>query len=124
MNEGLQAFLHLLEALGLPRFTNDADLLVGILPADVDAVAASLGAGFCMDPDEATKSIRLGRALSVLHLRSAWRIDVFPVASVEFHHSEMDLATLRDWVSPGGRHHALENALVLDRRLGLRPTID
>jgi hypothetical protein len=116
MNQGLQAFLRVLEALGLPhlavgsvassvhglpRFTNDVDLLVGILPADVDVVATSLGADFYMDPNEARKSIRLGRAFNVLHLQSASKIDVFPVGSVEFHHSEMNRATLRDWTVPG-----------------------
>jgi hypothetical protein len=57
---------------GVARLTNDVDLLVALTPGEVDAVAAAVATKFYMDPGEATRSIRMGRAFNVLHLASAW----------------------------------------------------
>jgi hypothetical protein len=118
VNEALAAFLQVLTDLGLrhfavgsvassihgvPRFTNDVDLLVALTPGDVDSVAAAVATDFYMDPDEARFSIRMGRAFNVLHLASAFKIDIFPVGNNGFHQSELTRSTLQNWVVPGGR---------------------
>jgi hypothetical protein len=116
MNEALSAFLDILNRMGLrhvvvgsiassihglPRFTNDADLLVEIRLSNIAALAEFAGQSFWFDPDEAAKSIAAGRAFNLIHLASAGKIDVFPAGSNPFHTSELERSVVADWVVPG-----------------------
>src|SRR5579863_5578735 len=104
MNEALSAFIEILNRMGLrhiavgsiassihglPRFTNDADLLVEIGVSDIVALEELAGEGFYFDREEAIRSIAAGRAFNLIHFGSAGKIDVFPVGSNAFHLSEL-----------------------------------
>jgi hypothetical protein len=129
MNQALRAFLAILQQLGLryfavgsvassihgvPRFTNDVDLLIEIDAAAIDEIASLAEPDFYIDADEAKRSIRIGRAFNLLHLASASKIDVFPIGSDPFHASELARAAEREWVTPDGRAITLQVASAED----------
>ncbi len=116
MNEALTSLLAVLNDLGLlwfaagsvassihglPRYTNDVDLLVDIDDVVVEEVAARVGAEFYMDVDEAKRSIRQGRGFNMMHLATASKIDIFPVGRDSFHRSELARASEEIWTIPG-----------------------
>jgi len=116
VNDALRALLAILNDLGLryfavgsvassihgvARFTNDVDLLVEIDESAVDQIAARAGKAFYVDPDEAKRSIRIGRAFNLLHLATAGKIDIFPIGRDEFHQSELARSAEQEWVVPG-----------------------
>jgi len=86
---------------GVARFTNDVDLLVDIDEGAVDRIAVRAEKTFYIDPDEAIRAIRMGRAFNLLHLTSASKIDVFPLGRDEFHRSELARAAEQEWAIPG-----------------------
>jgi hypothetical protein len=116
VNDALRAMLAILDELGLryfavgsvassihgvPRFTNDVDLLVELNEGAVNQIAVRAGETFYIDPDEAKRALRMGRAFNLLHLASASKIDVFPLGRDEFHRSELARAAEQEWVVPG-----------------------
>lgn len=73
---------------GLPRQTNDIDLL-----ADVTASATiscdALGQGFYVDTEAVERAVRTARPFNVIHLASAYKFDIFPVGQDRFARSEL-----------------------------------
>jgi len=116
VNDALRAMLAILDELrlryfavgsvassihGVARFTNDVDLLVEIDEGAVDRIGTRAEKTFYIDPDEAKRSIRMGRAFNLLHLASASKIDIFPLGHDEFHRSELARAAEQEWVVSG-----------------------
>lgn len=113
MNEALAVLLRVLDELGiryfavgsvassihgLPRFTQDVDLVVQIEPAHIDRLASLTGHAYYMDVNEARNAVARGRAL--IHLATAYKIDLFPLGESAFHASELSRAEIRDWPVP------------------------
>jgi hypothetical protein len=116
MNEALTALLHVLDSLGikyfavgsvassihgLPRYTQDVDLVVQLGHEHVERIAALTSREFYIDRDEAQRAVRLGRAFNLIHLATASKIDIFPMLQSEFHRSEMSRSSEEEWVIPG-----------------------
>ena len=116
MNEALAALLHVLNELGikyfavgsvassihgLPRYTQDVDLVVQLGQEHVERIFSLTSREFYMDRDEAQRAVRLGRAFNLIHLASASKIDIFPMSQSEFHRSEMARSSEEAWVVPG-----------------------
>ena len=116
MNEALAALLHVLDELGikyfavgsvassihgLPRYTQDVDLVVKLGQEHVERIYSLTSREFYMDRDEAQRAVGLGRAFNLIHLASASKFDIFPMSQSEFHRSEMSRSSEEDWVVPG-----------------------
>jgi hypothetical protein len=116
VNEALAALLHVLNELGikyfavgsvassihgLPRYTQDVDLVVELGQEHVERIFSLTSRDFYMDRDEAQRAARLERAFNLIHLASASKIDIFPMSQSEFHRSEMARSSEEDWVVPG-----------------------
>jgi hypothetical protein len=116
VNEALAALLRVLDELdikyfavgsvassihGLPRYTQDVDLVVQLGQEHVERIFSLTSPEFYMDRDEAERAVRLGRAFNLIHLASASKIDIFPMSGSEFHRSEMSRSSEEDWVVPG-----------------------
>jgi hypothetical protein len=115
MNEALQELLLILRDLGLrhmavgsiassihglPRFTNDTDLLVDIREEHVGPLVTRTKGTFYLDSDEARRSVAAGRAFNLIHLSSASKIDIFPAVH-EFHATELKRSAVAEWIAPG-----------------------
>jgi hypothetical protein len=83
MNEALTALLHVLDDLGikyfavgsvassihgLPRFTQNVDLVVQPDRQHVEPIASRTSLEFYMDRDEALHAASLGRAFNLIHI--------------------------------------------------------
>ena len=74
---------------GLPRNTKDIDVVADF---DLNLVAdfcATLSPVFYLDADEVAAAIRSGRAFNVIHLKGAFKFDIFPVGEDRFARSEL-----------------------------------
>lgn len=116
MNEALAALLRVFNDLGigyfaagsvassihgLPRYTQDVDLVVQLSPEHITRIASLTSGQFYMDPDEAERAVRLGRAFNLIHLATASKFDIFPMSQSEFHRSELARSSEEDWILGG-----------------------
>lgn len=79
-------------ARGIPRYTQDIDLVVRIGAFQVERLATALGKEWYAEPDQMRQAIQNGRTFNVIHIPTGWKIDLFP-AQTDFHDSEMQRAT-------------------------------
>jgi hypothetical protein len=87
-------------ARGIPRYTEDVDLVVRISPFHADRLAAARGKEWYVEPQQVRDAIRAGRAFNVIHMFSGWKVDLFP-AQTEFHESELRRATMTPVILDG-----------------------
>ncbi len=73
---------------GIPRMTNDVDLVADIKWNQVDAFADALRPDFYADEDLMKSAVRLGRSFNLIHLKSAYKFDIFPLAGSPFRAAE------------------------------------
>ena len=78
-------------ARGIPRATIDIDLVVRIGALHVDRLVAALGPEWYADAQQIRQAIQAGRAFNIIHMPSAWKIDLFPAQS-DFHECEIERA--------------------------------
>jgi len=69
---------------GSPRATNDVDLLAEILPAQAQRFAQELGPDFYADPDMIRDALFNTRSFNVIHLKTTYKFDFFPVSGDPF----------------------------------------
>ncbi len=62
---------------GIPRATQDADVVAGLRPGHGRRLADLLGQDFYIDADTAEQAIRTGRSFNVIHLDTMFKVDVF-----------------------------------------------
>jgi hypothetical protein len=74
---------------GIPRQTNDIDVVAKITPAIIADFCTVLAPAFYADAEQAARAIRMGRAFNVIHLRSAYKFDIFPAGEDRFIHSQL-----------------------------------
>jgi len=74
---------------GLPRQTNDIDIVADFMNVDIAEFCASLKDEFYVDAASAAAAVREGRPFNVIHLREAFKFDVFPVGAEGFSQSEL-----------------------------------
>ena len=117
MNEassGLRLLLAALERLGIrymiggsyassihgrPRSTMDIDLIVDIRRDQTNALADELGADFYADAQTMDESLRAGRPFNVIHYKSSYKFDLFPLLPAPFYRTQFD----RRQMSPAGQ---------------------
>lgn len=76
---------------GVPRATNDADLLIRIPLSAIAELARVLGPDFYLDVPFASECVTQHRSFNILHKATAYKFDLFP-AFTPFHESELDRA--------------------------------
>lgn len=70
----------------------DIDLVVRIGVPHAEKLVAALGADWYAEAQQIREAIQAGRSFNVIHMPTAWKMDLFPARS-EFHKSEMQRAT-------------------------------
>jgi hypothetical protein len=65
---------------GIPRFTNDVDLVVDLAIERVGDFVDQLGPRFYADIDTIRGATRVGRSFNIIDTRSAYKMDLFPLS--------------------------------------------
>jgi hypothetical protein len=89
-------------AHGIPRTTLDVDLVVDMAPELIDDFASELNPDFYADADFIRESFARGRAANVIHLRTAWKFDLFPLQPDEYSQVAFARRSLREIRPDGG----------------------
>jgi len=76
-------------SFGLPRQTNDIDIVADIETAIVDDLCNDLSKSFYVDRDEMRRAIERGISFNLIHLKSVFKFDIFPVGANPFVRSEL-----------------------------------
>jgi hypothetical protein len=79
-------------AFGVPRFTNDVDILVAFTARNLDLFLSALDASFYVDDAEARSAFRLGRPFNVIYMPTALKFDLFPAHAFPLGMRELDRA--------------------------------
>ncbi len=74
---------------GLARQTNDIDIVADLTLDNTADFCVALSPAFYVDREAVENAIRQGRAFNVIHLKGAYKFDVFPVCQDEFARSEL-----------------------------------
>jgi hypothetical protein len=75
---------------GVPRTTQDLDLVVGLRPTQA-ATFASAATGFFVDDVALRERLRAGRAYNVFHAATMTKVDLFPAVG-RFERNQLDRA--------------------------------
>jgi hypothetical protein len=75
---------------GIPRSTQDADLLVDLPRDRVPDLLAALGPGFYADEDDALSAVARKAAFNVIHLETMYEVDLFILGEDPPSRSEME----------------------------------
>ena len=63
---------------GVPRATNDIDMVVALPATDAEEFVKQLGPGFYADPGAIRESIARGRLFNVIDTATTFKIDIHP----------------------------------------------
>jgi len=74
---------------GVPRATNDIDLLVEVPGGRVDEIVGSLEQDFYVDADMIRDAVRRGGTFNLIHLATGFKVDVFILTREESLQEEM-----------------------------------
>jgi hypothetical protein len=74
---------------GLPRNTKDIDVVADLRPERATEFCDTLSPLFYVDANTVALAIRSGRAFNVIHLKGAFKFDIFPVGEDRFAKSEL-----------------------------------
>jgi hypothetical protein len=69
--------------------SGDIDVVGDIAPKIVAQFCAALAPNFYSDAGHAELAVRGGRAFNVIHLKSAYKFDIFPAGADRFAHSQL-----------------------------------
>jgi hypothetical protein len=81
---------------GIPRLTNNADLVAATTPAHIAAFASRLGATFYVDPETIREALEHNRSFNVIHLSSGYKFDIFPAAGTDYLERQIARSKLED----------------------------
>ena len=82
---------------GIPRFTQDVDLVADLQAEQIDTLTARLGSNFYADAGQMRDALLYGRAFNLIHFKTGFKIDVFPLPKDVFHRGELARAEPRTW---------------------------
>lgn len=69
---------------GLPRMTQDIDLIVDFSGVDVEELVKEILENFYADLEDANLAVESGRSFNVIHLKTAQKFDLFPLRREPF----------------------------------------
>lgn len=88
---------------GIPRATQDVDLVADIRPSHVDAMVGALEGEFYIDADMIRDAIRRRASFNVIHLATMFKADVFALQGDAWSREEMARARREELDLPGGK---------------------
>ena len=74
---------------GLPRQTNDIDIVAAVSPTQATEFCYALQHAFYANAKTAADAVRSGRSFNVIHLKGAYKFDIFPAGDDPFVRSEL-----------------------------------
>ena len=77
---------------GVPRQTQDVDLVADLAPQHVEPLVAALGSEFYADSEPARRAVEQRSSFNLLHLPSGVKVDVFCLGDSAFDRSELERA--------------------------------
>jgi hypothetical protein len=75
---------------GVPRSTMDVDLVADIRKHQTKALADELGADFYADAETMQEALQRGRPFNVIHYKSCYKFDLFPLLATPYHRKEFE----------------------------------
>lgn len=82
--------------LGIARATQDADLVADLRPEHAAPLAQALTGTFYADPERISQAIRSRRSFNVIHLGTAYKVDVFVSKDTPFARGNMARRVMRE----------------------------
>ena len=73
---------------GIPRTTLDIDIEVRFAPEKIDEFATDLSAEFYADAGLIREAFLRGRAANLIHFKTGWKFDLFPLGPDEYSQTE------------------------------------
>lgn len=86
---------------GIPRSTQDADLIAALEERHVGPLVAALSGAFYLDEERAYEAVRRRASFNLIHLGSLLKVDLFVLRDEPFAHQEMARRQIYELV-PGG----------------------
>jgi hypothetical protein len=77
---------------GVPRLTQDVDLVAKLAPEQIEPLVAALGGDFYADAEPARRALEQRSSFNVLHLASGVKVDIFCLGDSAFDRSEFERA--------------------------------
>ena len=74
---------------GLPRQTNDIDVVADLKGERAPEFCAALSPAFYVDSGSVELALGTGRSFNAIHLKGAYKFDIFPVGDDRFARSEL-----------------------------------
>jgi hypothetical protein len=74
---------------GLPRNTNDIDVVADLAPERVEDLCEALRPTFYVDIETIQRALEAVRPFNVIHLKGAYKFDIFPIGTDRFARSEL-----------------------------------
>ena len=74
---------------GLARQTNDIDVVADVAPERVTEFCAALSPAFYVDANSVEIALRTGEVSNAIHLKGAYKFDIFPIGDDRFARSEL-----------------------------------
>ncbi len=82
---------------GIPRSTNDIDLIAAIGRRHVAPLIAEVSAEFYIDPPEAIhKALEAGRMFNLIHFASSYKFDIYPLSSEPYQQAAFSRRVIRE----------------------------
>ncbi len=103
---------------GIPRLTQDVDLVADLKEAHVEALVAKLGAEFYIDEQAIRRAIRARRSFNLIYLEKMYKVDVFIPSGDAWSREEMqqrELKPLIEGVEATACYIASAAAIVLQK---------
>ena len=91
---------------GVPRFTQDIDLLAAVQPAQVDRLVEVLQPAFFVDLAAVRAAVRVGQTFNIFHRQTAYKVDVFVASDDPWVADELSRA-IEERFDDGGRAVAI-----------------
>ncbi len=88
---------------GIPRATQDVDLVADVRPAHVDGLTSALAGEFYVDADMIRDAIKRRATFNVVHLATMFKADVFILQGDSWSREEMVRARTEHFDVPDGK---------------------
>lgn len=88
---------------GIPRATQDVDLVADIQLSQVDAVTKAMAGEFYVDADMIRDAIRRHASFNMVHLETMFKADIFILQGDSWSREEMARARAEELEIPGGK---------------------
>ena len=75
---------------GVPRATVDVDLVVELPESKIEPLVEDLKTEFFAEADSVRDAVRSGRSFNLIHYKSAYKFDLFPLPDDPYYRTEFD----------------------------------